>query len=124
MSSKRRRSFTTEFKLAALARMAETENITALAEDLGLERKLLYCWRDAYQSGGSARLRPSGRPRLSAVGVPPSEEPAPDAAQRIAALERTIGQQQLDLDFFRSALRHVRERRRQIGAPGAKASTR
>jgi hypothetical protein len=34
------------------------------------------------------------------------------AARRIADLERKIGQQQLELDFFRVALRHVRELRR------------
>jgi len=34
------------------------------------------------------------------------------AARRIAELERKIGQQQLELDFFRAALRHVRDLRR------------
>jgi transposase len=34
------------------------------------------------------------------------------AARRIADLERKIGQQQLELDFFRAVLRHVRELRR------------
>lgn len=34
------------------------------------------------------------------------------AARRIAELERKIGQQQLELDFFRAALRHVRALRR------------
>jgi hypothetical protein len=33
------------------------------------------------------------------------------AQRRVADLERKIGQQQVDLDFFRRALRHVRERR-------------
>jgi hypothetical protein len=27
--------------------MAETDNILALAEELGIERKLLYCWATA-----------------------------------------------------------------------------
>jgi transposase len=47
-------------------------------------------------------------------------EPAPSlaahdpvtAAHRIAELERKIGHQQLELDFFRAALRHVRDLRR------------
>jgi transposase len=34
------------------------------------------------------------------------------AARRIAELERKIGQQQLELDFFRAALRHVKALRR------------
>jgi hypothetical protein len=39
------------------------------------------------------------------------EEDLARAQRRVAALERKIGQQQVDLDFFRRALRHVRERR-------------
>ena len=45
------------------------------------------------------------------------------ARRRIAELERKIGQQQLDLDFFRAALRHVREQRRRTGGSGGAAST-
>jgi hypothetical protein len=39
-------------------------------------------------------------------------------------LERKIGQQQLELDFFRAALRHVREQRPTKGGPGETPSTR
>lgn len=41
----------------------------------------------------------------------PTHDPAA-AARRIAELERKVGQQQLELDFFRAALRHVRASRR------------
>jgi hypothetical protein len=43
--------------------------------------------------------------------------------QRIAELERKIGQQQVELDFFRQALRQVRGKRRPSDGPGVKAST-
>jgi hypothetical protein len=43
---------------------------------------------------------------------------------RIDELERKIGQQLLDLDFFRAALRHVREQRVRKGDPGEKPSSR
>ena len=46
------------------------------------------------------------------------------AEQRIAELERKIGRQQVELDFFQRALRQVRETRRPSGALGATASTR
>jgi hypothetical protein len=46
------------------------------------------------------------------------------AQARIAELERKIGRQQLDLDFFRAALRHVRDKQPMSGVPGATASTR
>ena len=128
MLRKRRRSFTREFKLSALARMAETESIVALAQELGIERKLLYCWRERYAAGGAVRLRRAGRP--SAAELVGEEEdasvatPVADASRQIAALERKVGQQQFELDFFRAALRQVRARRRSSGKPGATASTR
>jgi transposase len=128
---KKRRSFTREFKLSALRRMAETDSIVGLARELGLERKLLYCWREQYQQGGSEALRRVGRP--AAVGTQrqdlprraDADEPERPAApeQGIEALQRKIGQQQLELDFFRAALQQVRARRRRNGAPGEKAST-
>jgi hypothetical protein len=46
------------------------------------------------------------------------------ARRRIAELERKIGQQQLELDFFRQALRQVKETRRQSSGPGVTGSTR
>lgn len=124
---RRRRSFTREFKLSILKRMTETDNIVALAAELGIERKLLYCWRDAFAVGGEAGLRRAGRPSAAdraeaALAVHQGTRPS-DPAQRVAELERKIGEQQLALDFFRAALRHVRERRRRKGAPGGKAST-
>jgi tetrahydromethanopterin S-methyltransferase subunit G len=56
-------------------------------------------------------------------------EPAPPdelakAQRRIADLERKVGQQQVELDFFQRALRQVGEARRTSGVPGATASTR
>ena len=46
------------------------------------------------------------------------------AQRRIAELERKIGQQQLELDFFQRALRRVSGRRRPSDGPGAMPSTR
>ncbi len=118
---KKRRSFTREFKLSVLARMQQAESIVGLAQELKLERKLLYCWRDKYAAGGSENLRRAGRPSAagSAECEPPGEPAAhtvPDAQQRIAELERKIGQQQLEVDFFRAALQQVRGRRRSVRA--------
>jgi transposase len=130
VSKKKRRSFTRAFKEAAIARMATTESILGLAIELGVERKLLYCWRDQFQSGGSAALRRAGRPARAdglAIEAPgtPTEVTDPAAAQkRIDELERKIGQQQLDLDFFRAALRHVRDQRPGKGGSGETPSTR
>lgn len=129
MPRRKRRSFTREFKLAALSRMATTASIVGLAEELGIERKLLYCWQDAYENGGSVALRRAGRPSRASpldteVPVPAGESETARAQRQIEELQRKIGQQQLDLDFFRAALRQVREQRRKKGGPGETVSTR
>jgi hypothetical protein len=46
------------------------------------------------------------------------------ARKRIAELERKIGQQQVELDFFRQALRQVKEARRPSTGPGVTGSIR
>ena len=109
-AKKKRRSFTREFKLSVLARMASTESIFGLARELGIERKLLYCWREQYQQGGAAALRRAGRPSTAELSEmeEPMAAPVPDASRQIAALERKIGQQQFELDFFRIALKQLR----------------
>ena len=124
-----KRRWTREFKLSAIARMNQAVNVRALADELGVRAELLYDWHRRYRSGGASSLRSSGRPPASGAGfelpLPPSLPPPTGAEQRrIEELERKIGQQQLDLDFFRAALRHVREPRRQNGEPGGTASSR
>ena len=61
MPRKKRRSFTQEFKESAVNRMTATESISSLAIELGVERRLLYCWRDHFRIGGSEALRRVGR---------------------------------------------------------------
>jgi transposase-like protein len=129
--SKTVRVFSREMKLAALRRMLAGENVSALARELKVLRKDLYKWRDNFRAGGPEALRGRGRPRKSGpvawpeAAAPP--ETAPDALtrarRRVAELERKIGQQQVDLDFFRQALRQVRGKRRPSDGPGATAST-
>jgi transposase-like protein len=118
-------------KLAALRRMVAGENVSALARELKLRRKLLYAWRDSFRAGGAEALRTRGRPgKLALVALAeasPVTAPAMDelaqAKRRVAELERKIGQQQVELDFFRQALRQVRGKRRPSDGPGATAST-
>ena len=141
-----RRWYTREFKLAALARMKDAPNVLALAQELGVGRETLHRWHAVYRRGGAEALRGGGRPGpmvmplapVDASGLPASSAAsqagspaqavaaAGEAARthvRMAELERKVGQQQLELDFFRAALRHVRAQRRRTGAPGETAST-
>jgi transposase len=127
------RIFSREFKLAAVRRMLSGEKVSALSRELSVLRKDLYVWRDRFRAGGAEALRSRGRPRKAVLlerppdRPPASPEPREVASllrKRIAELERKIGQQQVELDFFQRALRQVREARQRTGAPGAAASTR
>jgi transposase-like protein len=132
MPKRKEREFSREFKLAALRRMEAGENVSGLARELKLRRKVLYAWRDTFRASGPEGLRGRGRPSkavasslrvLSAAPVGEGEQLAA-AQRRIAELERKVGQQQLELDFFRQALRQVEGQRRAKAGPGATASTR
>jgi transposase len=135
MSKKPIRAFCREFKLEAVRRMLAGENVSALARDLKVQRNDLYVWHDRFRSGGASALRGPGRPRkaeavvTAATGAVPAPG-APAAAQldaahkRIAELERKIGQQQVELDFFRQALRQVKGARRPSDGSGVTGSTR
>ena len=119
-----KRVFSWEFKERVAQRMLNGESVSALHHELQIKRSVLYRWRDAYRKEGAAGLqRVKGRP----PGVPnpprPAAEPGAAAAHRIAELERKIGQQALDLDFFRRAFKRVNELRRKQAASGATAST-
>ena len=134
--SKKPRVFSREFKLMVVRRLLAGENVTALAREVKVLRKDLYAWRDRFRSDGAAGLRRSGRPRkVEALAIDAIDKGAEAvskvaateldlARQRIAALERKVGQQQVELDFFRQALRQVKEARRPSAGPGVTGSTR
>ena len=122
MPKKRSRVFSRAFKLAAVHRMMRGEDVSALSRELKVLRKDLYYWRARFRAAGPEGLRGKGRPPKSAVALTRPKEPTGEieaAHKRIAELERKIGQQQVDLDFFRQALRRVEGARR----PNAKPSS-
>src|ERR1700722_18499239 len=98
----------TELKLAAVHRVLAGESVSAVAQELGIGRKRLYVWKDRYAELGEAGLahRRGGRPRK----IGSERKNGPDAMsgrgellaarRRIAELERKVGQQELELDFF------------------------
>ena len=118
-----------EEKLALLRRIEAGERLAAVAEETGAfasrftngARLLARTGR-----GGLNRKRgpkPGGRAAVdppSADAGPPATRPPDEltkAKRRIAELERLAGRQQVDLDFFREALRSWDDKRRGSGAP-------
>jgi transposase len=121
MSKEEPKVFSRDFKLGAVRRLEAGENVAALARELGVARQLIYTWRKRVLAGGPEALQGKGRPHPVPLG---SVVVAPVSAQaRVADLERTIGRQQVDLDFFQRALRHIEGRRQPSVGPGATAST-
>jgi transposase len=137
MSEQPLRVFSTEFKQSLMLRLEAGETLAGLAKETGIRRKLLYEWREAWRKLGVAGLnrkrgpKPGGGRRVGKSALL-SEGSAPDTANqsdtlklaqtRIAELERVIGRQQVDLDFFRQALQ-LRDAAEAL-APTVPASTR
>ena len=125
MSGKERRVYSREYKLAVIRRMQAGERVSDIARELGVSGARFYGWLKLYRIGGAENLRLARRP-LKVWG---NEAPKPakdlgEARRRIGELERKVGQQQVELDFFRRALRQVGGEHRPSDAAGATTSTR
>ena len=109
------RRHSVEFKRQAVERMKTCENIEALARELKLERKLLYSWK--YQFEG----RPE--PRHANLGTTAEERRDKQLRDEIAKLKPTLAEKALEIDFFKSALLKIKERRQQNEKTCGSAST-
>jgi transposase len=134
---RRLRLFSKDLKESVVRRLDAGETVRAVSGDTGVLRNSLYQWLDAYRRTGPAWLdvkrgRKPGQRDFSrdfggiAAG-PPSADVDPAAARppddlaeakaRIAELERLIGRQRVELDFFQEALRSWDATSRSGGAP-------
>jgi transposase len=131
MPKRKRRVYSREFKVSAVERLLAGETTAALSRELGIPPGHLYQWCMHYRRGGPDALRPAHRPyKISGtVEVDPAVKAQrvsdlAAARKRIIALERKIGQQHLELDFFRQALRRVGVARQPSDRLGVRTSTR
>jgi transposase-like protein len=139
------RVFSTAFKEEVVRRLESGEALATVSKELAIARKLLYEWRWAWRRHGAAGLNlrrgpKKGLKRKMATGDPPgaalassapsAEVPSAPVAElarakaRIDELERLVGRQQLDLDFFRKALRLADALQGRTPARGETNSTR
>ena len=130
MSGSEKRSFSRDFKLRVVQQIEAGANVSALARELTIKRTILYRWRDAYRLGGVEALRLRGRPskaealtQASARSVAGKANDLAEARWQIDQLQRKVGQQQLDLDFFKRALRRIEASRQPSDGPGETASS-
>jgi transposase-like protein len=124
--TKRRRVYSPRFKLGVIERMEAGESASALSRELKIKRTLLCDWRRLWRQSGTGALRRQGRPALAEAllhGAAPPKSLA-EAERKIAELERKVGQQALELDFFGRALQRIEGSRQASEAPGGPASSR
>jgi transposase-like protein len=104
-----RRKFTREFKLAALERVERGESLAAVARALEINPNLLQRWRQEFRASPSSAFPGPGQRRAE-----------PD---RVAQLERKIGQQTLEIDFLNGCLQRIEQQRQLQAVLGKPLST-
>lgn len=121
------RQFPTAYKLKAIKRAEGGEGVLPVARKLGISRKLLHDWIKAWKAHGPEGLNRKRGPkpgprRLKPLQADDGKRSALAVANaRIGELERLVGRQQLDIDFFRKALRAL-ERPVAQGEPASASS--
>lgn len=113
-----RRRFTRDFKIAAVRRVLEGEEIGRVARDLEISFELLWRWKKRVVEEGEEHLYDIGeRSGSKETNREASKE------RRIAELERLVGRQQLEIRFLDKALRRVEELRQEKNGGGGTASS-
>ena len=93
-----RRSFTKEFKEAAVRRLELGASIAEVARACEVNANVLHRWRRELRDHGVRAFVGNGRSRR--------EE------HLVSELERKVGRQALEIDFLRRCLQHVEEQRK------------
>jgi transposase len=93
-----RRTFTKEFKEAAVRRLEMGASIAEVSRACEVNPNVLQRWR--------RELRDHGAKAFSGNGTSRAEE------NRLAELERKVGRQAMEIDFLRRCLQHVEEQRK------------
>jgi transposase len=101
--------YTEEFRRRAVEQMKESDNVRALARELGIDKRLLYDWRER-----AADLRDQRSP---------AHRQARKQEAETNELKRLLAEKTLEVDFFRGALQKVAARRQASNANGEKVST-
>jgi transposase len=104
-----RRKFTKEFKIAALRQSDAGASIAAVARSCEINPSLLHRWRRDFQQSPEQAFPGLGKKRAD--------------ENRVAELERKIGQQALEIDFLKRCLQRIEEQRMLQALTGKPLST-
>ncbi len=92
-----RRKFTKEFKLAAVRRLETGASIAEVARACEVNPNVLHRWRREFRDGVDRAFPGNGKSKAE--------------QDRVAELERKIGQQTLEIDILKRVLQRVEEAR-------------
>jgi len=95
-----RRVYSRDLKVAAMREIDTGRTVGEVARQLELSPHLLERWRGEWRARGEAAFPGVGRRGMS---------PVLTELQRIAELERKIGQLAMENDFLKKALQHFRD---------------
>ena len=99
------------FRKMAVERLKSCDNIVALAEELGVRRRMLYKWRDQLE------------PVEDGEGGEPANLRERELRRQVTQLKRLVADKTLEVDFFKGALQKVEARRQSRSNTGGTAST-
>jgi len=94
----------------AMERLKSCGSVTALSEELGIHRTLLYKWRDQMEA-------------VESKDGPPANSRERELRAKIRELKRVLADKTLEADFFKGALQKVEARRQNSDCSGGKVSS-
>ncbi len=106
-AKKRVNKYPRAFQLMALERMKQCENVSALAEELGIHRTVLYHWKN----------------HLKAIEGGAADSPIRELRKQVRDLKRVLAEKTVEVDFFKGALQKIAARRQGNNSSGETAST-
>jgi hypothetical protein len=89
---KRVNKYPRAFQLMALERMKHCENVSALAKELGIDRTVLYHWKN----------------HLKAIEGGAADSPIRELRKQVRDLKRVLAEKTVEVDFFKGALQKSR----------------
>ena len=108
MAKRRVGKYPEAFRKMAMERMKDCPSVTALAEELGVDRTVLYHWQRNLDPNDEGATKHSSVRKLR---------------KEVRELKRVLADKTLEVDFFKGALQKIEARRQGSGSSGGKAST-
>ena len=109
MAKKRVGKYPLSFRQMAIERMKDCPSVSALAEELGIDRSNLYQWQRQLEHAGEASARVTS--------------PVRELRKQVRDLKRVLAEKTLEVDFFKGALQKIEARRQSNTGSGGTAST-